>query len=74
MPKLRQTRPEFDAVSRLLKGYGANAASVSRALGCAPATAKKKLEDPKNLTIGDLSKLGSTYGIPFDEIRSAIVR
>lgn len=74
MPRLRQSRAEFDALSRLLKGYGANAASISRALHCAPATAMKKLTQPKNLTIGDLDTLSAAYGIPFDEIRVSIVK
>ena len=74
MPRLRQAKSEFDTLGRLLRGYGANAASVSRVIGCAPATAKKKLTEPKNLTIGDLAALSTAYGIPFDEIRSSIVR
>ena len=74
MPRLRQTRPEFDAVGRLLKGYGINAASIARTLKCAPVTAMKKLTEPKNFTVGDLSVLSVTYGIPFDEIRGALVK
>ena len=74
MPRLRQTRPEFDSVSRLLKGYGANAASIARALKCAPATAKKKLDDPKRFTIEDLAHLCFAYGIPFEEMRESIVK
>ena len=74
MPRLRQQRPEFDSVSRLLKGYGANAASIARSLKCAPATASKKLNDPRYFTLGDLVKLSFAYGIPFEEVRGAIVK
>ena len=74
MPRLRQTRPEYDAVGRLLRGYGANGATLSKALGCAPATARKKLTEPKHLTLGDLSCISKKFGIPFDEVKNAIVK
>ena len=74
MQRLRQKRPEFDSVGRLLKGYGANAASVARVLHCAPTTAKKKLTEPKYMTIENLLQLSVAYGIPFAEIRDSIVR
>lgn len=74
MPKLRQQRPEFDAIGRLLRGYGATGASIARTLGCAPATASKKLNEPRYFTIGDLVKLSFAYGIPFEEVRGAIVK
>ena len=74
MPKLRQAKADFAALSRLLIGYGASGISVSKTLGCAPATARKKLAEPKYFTLGDLSCLSKKYGIPFDEIRGAMVR
>ena len=74
MPRLRQTQAEFATLGRLLRGYGANGAAIARAIGCAPTTGKKKLDEPKYLTVGDLSKLSVAFGIPFDEIRSALVK
>jgi hypothetical protein len=74
MPRLRQPQADFAAVSRLLIGYGATGISVSNALGCAPATARKKLAEPKRFTLGELSCLGRKYGIPFEEIRAAMVK
>jgi len=74
MPRLRQQTAEFAALGRLLRGYGASGASIARTLGCAPGTGKKKLDEPKYLTIGDLSKLSAEFGIPFDEIRGSIVK
>ena len=74
MPKLREQKAEFAALGRLLKGYGANGASIARALGCAPGTGKKKLDNPKYLTVGDLSRLSVAFDIPFDEIRGVIVK
>ena len=74
MPRLRQEKPDFAALGRLLKGYGASGAAIARAIGCAPGTGKKKLDEPKYLTVGDLAKLSVAFGIPFDEIRSAMVK
>ena len=74
MPKLRQQRSEYDKLGRLLKGYGATGASVARAIGCAPGTGIKKLNEPKYFTVGDLGALSAAYGIPFDEIRDCIVK
>ena len=74
MPRLREQKADFAALGRLLRGYGANGASIARALGCAPGTGKKKLDEPKYLTVGDLVKLSASFGIPFDEIRNAMVK
>lgn len=74
MPKLRQTTPEFDAVAEKLRGKGANGANLSKVLGCAPATARKKLSEPKYFTLEDLSKASRHYGIPADEVREALVK
>ena len=74
MPRLREQKGEFAALGRLLKGYGASGAAIARAIGCAPGTGKKKLDEPKYLTVGDLAKLSAAFGIPFDEIRNAMVK
>lgn len=74
MPRLRQPQADFAALSRLLRGYGASGVSVASALGCAPATARKKLAEPKYFTLSDLTCLGKKFGIPFDEIRGAMVQ
>ncbi len=74
MPKLRQKKADFDALGRLLRGYGVNGASLSDAIGCAPVTARKKLAEPKYLTVGDLYRASEKFGIPMDEIRHSIVR
>ena len=74
MPRLRQTKSEFAALSRLLRGYGANGSDIANVLGCAPATARKKLAEPKRFTVGDLSDLSKHYGIPFEEVRGSLVK
>lgn len=72
MPRLRQSTPDFVEVGRILRGYGVNGASLSRVLGCAPGTARKKLNEPKHFTLEDLELASRHYGIPFDRIRDAI--
>lgn len=72
MPKLRQMTPEFDAVAEKLRGKGANGANLAKVLGCAPATARKKLAEPRLLTLGDLAKASRYFAIPMDEIREAV--
>ena len=74
MPRLRQQETDFAKLGRLLKGYGATGASIARAIGCAPGTGKKKLDEPKYFTVGDLAVLSAAYGIPFDEIRVSLVK
>ena len=74
MPRLRQPKIEFASVGRLLRGYGASGASIATTLGCAPATARKKLAEPKRFTLGDLDSLSVRYGIPMEELRASIVK
>ena len=72
MPKLKQTTPEFESVAEKLRGKGANGANLAKVLGCAPATARKKLAEPRLLTLGDLERASRYFGIPFAELREAI--
>lgn len=74
MPKLKQTTPEFESVAEKLRGKGANGANLAKVLGCAPATARKKLAEPKYLTLEDLDRAARHYSIPMDELREAIKR
>lgn len=74
MPRLKQEKPDFDRIGRLFKGYGANGANLSKALVCAPNTARKKLAEPKHFTLDELNKAARHFGIPFDEVRDSIVR
>lgn len=74
MPRLKQQKPEFDAVGRLLRGYGANGLALSKVIGNSPNTARKKLDEPKYFTLGDLAKAARHYGIPIEEVRDAMVK
>lgn len=60
---------DFATMQRLLRGYGITGASLASALGIAPSTARKKLNAPELLTLGDLAKISRRFGIPAESIR-----
>lgn len=68
------TVPPFSRMTRLLKGYDMNGATLGKVLGCSPPTARAKINNPERLTLGDLDKLRRVGHIPLEEIREAIVR
>ena len=70
MPRTRDTT---HPLTRLLRGYEVNGKSLSVALGCAEETARKKLNDPNRLTVGDLTKIHNKFGIPVDDIRELVI-
>lgn len=71
MPYLKTNREH--PLTRLLKGYNFKSGTdLARLLGVSVPTGLKKLNDPKNLTIGDLDKIHRFGHIPIDEIRAAI--
>lgn len=74
MPKLRQTVPKFDRVQRVLRSYGLNGTRIAPVLRVSPNTARKKMKEPWLFTVKDLYTLSKYYGIPWDEIREAMVR
>ena len=70
MPRLvDSTHP----MARLLRGYGINGANLAAAVGCAEVTARKKLNDPNRLTLGDLKRIHYKVGVPCDEIRERVI-
>ena len=70
MPRLRDcTHP----MARLLRGYQINGANLAVALGCAPKTARAKLEHPDKLTLGDLQTIHLAFGVPYDELRERVL-
>lgn len=74
MPKLKTKPPDFEAVSELFYSKKATGRSLGAAIGCSHTTACKKLEHPEKFTLGDLEKAARHYGIPFEKVRSAIVK
>ena len=70
MPRLKDsTHP----LTRLLRGYEINGANLSKALGCAEETARKKIYDPNRLTVGDLKIIHYKFGIPVEDIRGLVI-
>lgn len=74
MPRLKVREAPFAKIGRLCKSYDINAPKLAAILGCSRPTAKKKLDDPTCLTIGDLDKINRRGGIAWEEIRESIVR
>ena len=73
MPRLKERPTPFVKVTRLIKGYGFNGSNLEPILGYSAKTNRKKIEDPRELTLGDLEKICKNGHIPIDEIREAIV-
>ena len=73
MPRLKERPTPFAKVSRLIKGYGFNGSNLEPILGYSAKTNRKKIEAPRELTLGDLEKICKNGHIPIDEIREAIV-
>lgn len=73
MPYLRQKEPPFTNMTRLLSGYGFNGPKLAKVLRVSTPTAKKKLDDPKYLTLEDLDRISRFGHVPIEEIRQAIV-
>lgn len=73
MPRLKERQTPFAKVTRLIKGYGFNGSNLEPILGYSAKTNRKKIEDPRELTLGDLEKICKNGHIPIDEIREAIV-
>lgn len=74
MPRLKQTVPKFDRVQRVLRSYGINGFRIAPVLKISPVTARKKMRDPWLFTIKDLDAPSRYYGIPWAEIKEAMVR
>lgn len=73
MPRLKERPIPFQKMQRLIKGYGFNGSNLEPILGYSPKTIRKKIENPRELTLGDLEKLCKSGHIPIDEIRESIV-
>ena len=59
-------------MTRLLRGYEINGKNLSKCLGCAEETARKKILDPRKLTVGDILAIHHGYGIPLDDLKAAM--
>lgn len=61
-------------MSRLLKSYGLNGVQLAPVIGCSHVTAKKKIDHPELLTLGDLYNINRKVGIPTEELKDAMAR
>ncbi|MBQ7534110.1 MAG: hypothetical protein IJT43_00645 [Stomatobaculum sp.] len=73
MPRLKERPIPFLKMQRLIRSYGYNGSNLEPVLGYSPKTIRKKIEDPRQLTLGDLEKICKSGHIPMEEIREAIV-
>ena len=69
-----KTEVPYARMQRLMKGYGLNGPKLAEVLKCSEPTARDRLKNPENLTLGELWKICQRGHINMDEIREAIVR
>lgn len=74
MPRLKKREIPFQAMTMLLKSYGMTGPKFAPVLMQSHVTAKKKIEDPSLLTLGDLDRVNRVLGIPWEELREAVRR
>ena len=70
MPHIKREKL-FDAVTRTLKGYG-NASEIGTAIGKSYQTARARLNNPQDLTLGELRLLSLRLHIPKEDLMNAI--
>lgn len=71
MPWLKQPKP-LGTLKRVLTGYEVTPTALADAAGLSYPTAKRRLDDPRLLTLGDLLKISQHFHIPIEELREAI--
>ena len=79
MPRVKLAQPKkppYEKLLQLLYGamgiYGYKAEHLAPVMGCSPNTARRRLENPGEFTLKELSRLSSGLNIPIDELRAAI--
>jgi len=70
MPRARGDPPH--PMTQLLRGYSINGNVLAPVIKSSPATARKKIAEPKYLTVGNLIAIHRKWGIPIDEIRRCV--
>lgn len=71
MPWTKKPKP-LATLSRTLAGYGVTPTAFAKAAGFSYPTAKRRLDDPRLLTLEDLLKISQNFHIPIEELREAI--
>lgn len=72
MPRVRTPEIPLVKMRRLLLGYGFNGPKLAKVIGCSDPTARRRLDDPSELTLGDIMKINRTGHVPMEELRAAI--
>lgn len=62
----------IDPFGGLLRYYHISGTELADILGCCPATARKKLKTPEDLTVREIRMISKKGRIPIDELRGAI--
>lgn len=71
MPYIKKQEKPFDAMSRLIKGYFSST-ELPGILMCCYNTAKRRVENPENITLGELKLLCQRGHISKEELLGAI--
>lgn len=71
MPRLKKKEPDFIKVSRLIKGY-ASVPRVAEMIGKSDPTARKKMNDPSQFTLGELQMICMRAHIPWEDMNQAV--
>ena len=70
MPRTRGDPPH--PMTQLLRGYSINGNTLAPVIKSSHATARKKIAEPKYLTVGDLIAINRKFGIALDDLRRCI--
>ncbi len=73
MPRIKPLCPEpFTEIRRLLKGYEFDGPKLAYVIGVSEPTARKRLKNPEEFTLGELRKIIRGSDVTADEIREAL--
>ena len=71
MPRLKKKEPDFIRVTRLIRGY-APVSKVAEMIGRSVPTARKKINDPRQFTLGELQMISMRAHIPWEAMNQAV--
>lgn len=71
MPRLKKKEPDFIKVTRLIRGY-APTSKVAEMIGRSVPTARKKINDPRQFTLGELQMICLRAHIPAEDMEASI--
>ncbi len=74
MPRLKREKPNFEAVQRVLYSYYLNGNRIAPVIGVSGTTARKRMQNPELFTLKDLYNISKCLGVPWHEIREAMIK